>query len=272
MGAQPQPHGHPEGTAAAWEADTQPNKAARCGWGGLRHTGPCPTQGPESPSPQGPQQPRQASSPAPAQGASPEIPTMRQLPLLPRVRPQRPTGESQPPTHPGMFQTCLAAWFLPYAPPTQPGWTTSEWPPRGPQADLTPLTVSLSHSLSPRAPAGRPPPHPAAQHCSKPHWPGPCPASSWKPFLTTCWQTPWWISFLLAPSPVPARSWAHPTCTYLHRTCWVRACPRAPDRGGWWSVGHGAATGPHPGSRLQPTGERTGLGLLAVLSMGYTIP
>lgn len=53
-----------------------------------------------------------------------------------------------------------------------------------------------------------------------------------------------------------AGSRASASHTHPRRRYWVRACPRAPGRGCWWSAGHGGATGPHPGSRLRPAGER----------------
>lgn len=38
----------------------------------------------------------------------------------------------------------------------------------------------------------------------------------------------------------------------------MQACLPVPSRASWWSEGHGAATGPHPGSRLRPAGGRVG--------------
>lgn len=40
----------------------------------------------------------------------------------------------------------------------------------------------------------------------------------------------------------------------------MQAYLRAPDRGGWWSVGHGGATEPRPGSHLPPAGGKTAKG------------
>lgn len=67
--------------------------------------------------------------------------------------------------------------------------------------------------------------------------------------------------FLPAPSPKLAGVLSPSSATYLRRRCWVQACLRAPGRGGWWSEGHGEATGPRLGSHLQPAAERAGHGV-----------